>query len=385
MPIVFIVPKNSGLGFCRDIAKEKFGELRQLVVRGEDVPKCTSEMLSIKKDTLGITGEDLFLDYKLKNPESEVEIIEKILWMDKSAIFGKPAFCLLGPKGRSIKDLPKKVKICANKKYKNIVKKYLVKLKSNFKLECEVIYLSGATEEAYNEGICDLVLEIVYSGKSINEYDLEVYEKITESDIVIIGKKRLTVPKNLDFKKMGGLIPTIIKDESGNILMLAYSSKESLNLAVKRRQGIYYSRSRKKIWIKGETSGNTQKLIRVLTDCDRDSLVFIIRQRGVSCHTGEYSCFREKQKFDFEKLYQIIKERELDENGESFTKKLLKDTRLLDSKIIEEANEVITSKNRFELTWEIADIMYFLLVKMASEKIKLKNVFEELEGRNRNK
>jgi len=381
--ILFIVPKNSGLAFCRDVSKEKFKELRQIIVRGEDVPSCVNEMINLGKKTIGITGEDLFLDYKLGNPDSQIEIIEKIPWTDESAMFGKPTFCLLGPKGKEIKDLPKKVRICANKKYKNIVEKYLVKLKSNFKLDCTVMYLGGATEEAFEEGLCELVIEIVYSGKSINECDLEVYEKIIKSDLVVIGEKKLETPNDLDFEKMNGLIPTVVKNTSGNILMLAYSNKDSLTETVNSGCGCYYSRSRQELWKKGATSGNTQKVLKILSDCDGDALEFIVEQKGLSCHTGNYSCFGETLKFDFERLIEIIKSKKSGTDLRSFTKKLLDDEEFLNSKITEESIEVIGAKNRFELTWELADVMYFLLVKMVSSNIGLEDVFEELQRRNK--
>ena len=96
----------------------------------------------------------------------------------------------------------------------------------------------------------------------------------------------------VDFDKMDGLVPVIAQDsETKEILMVAYANKEALNLTLSTGYAHYYSRSRKKIWKKGSTSGHTQKIIEIRVDCDQDSLVYKIKQKGGACHTGYYSCF----------------------------------------------------------------------------------------------
>ncbi len=98
--------------------------------------------------------------------------------------------------------------------------------------------------------------------------------------------------KKVDWNKGKGLIPTIVQEEkSREVLMLAYSTKESLEKAIKKKQGWYYSRSRKKLWRKGETSGNTQKLKQVFVDCDKDTLLFKVEQKGNACHLNKKNCF----------------------------------------------------------------------------------------------
>jgi phosphoribosyl-AMP cyclohydrolase len=99
----------------------------------------------------------------------------------------------------------------------------------------------------------------------------------------------------LDFVKGNGLIPVIVQDaKTKAILMQAYANKEALELTLKTKKATYWSRSRNEIWVKGETSGHTQKVISVSTDCDYDSLLYVVEQTGPACHTGEYSCFYNK-------------------------------------------------------------------------------------------
>lgn len=96
----------------------------------------------------------------------------------------------------------------------------------------------------------------------------------------------------VDFNKMDGLVPVIAQDSKTNeILMVAYANKEALNLTLSTGYAHYYSRSRKNIWKKGKSSGHTQKISEIRIDCDQDSLVYKITQKGGACHTGYYSCF----------------------------------------------------------------------------------------------
>ena len=101
--------------------------------------------------------------------------------------------------------------------------------------------------------------------------------------------------EKLDFKKGNGLIPVVVQDSKTKILLMqAYANKEAVELTLKTKKATYWSRSRNELWVKGETSGHTQKVISVSTDCDYDSLLYVVEQTGPACHTGEYSCFYNK-------------------------------------------------------------------------------------------
>ena len=101
--------------------------------------------------------------------------------------------------------------------------------------------------------------------------------------------------KKLDFKKCGGLIPVVVQDaESKELLMLAYTNEEALEKTLSTGYAHYWSRSRNKLWIKGETSGHTQKIKNILVDCDYDALLFVVEQKGNVCHTGKDTCFHNK-------------------------------------------------------------------------------------------
>lgn len=184
----------------------------------------------------------------------------------------------------------------------------------------------------------------------------------------------------LDFEKNDDLIPTIVQEETGQVLMLSFSTKESLKKAFKTRMGVYYSRSRKIIWAKGQTSGNTQKLVRVKYDCDRDSLIFIVKQKNAACHTGSYSCFGEKE-FSIDDIYQTIQDRIKNPRKESYTSTIAKNETRLNEKLIEEANELVNYKNRENLVWETADLIYFVMVLLAKNNITLSEIKSELRGR----
>ncbi|MFH0888976.1 MAG: bifunctional phosphoribosyl-AMP cyclohydrolase/phosphoribosyl-ATP diphosphatase HisIE [Planctomycetota bacterium] len=174
------------------------------------------------------------------------------------------------------------------------------------------------------------------------------------------------------------LLPTITQDYKGGILNLAYSNKTSIKKTFETGKMCYFSRSRNKLWMKGETSGNFQEFVRIRVDCDQDTLLATVKQQGVACHTGSYSCFGSK-KFNLYELYEVIKDRIKNPSAKSYTATLTDE--LLKEKILEEANEVVEAKTRDEIIWESADVLYFLTVLMAKNGVEIDDVLFELARR----
>jgi len=184
------------------------------------------------------------------------------------------------------------------------------------------------------------------------------------------------------------LIPVIVQDvRNNNVLMLAYMNDESLELTRKTGFMHYWSRSRNAIWKKGETSGNFQKVIEIVNDCDNDALLARVEQTGVACHTGKYSCFFEKpipQSDIIEELWRVFDERKSSDNESSYTCKLFRNRNLLLKKIAEESSEIIIAAKdgkKEEIIYEAADLVYHLMVLLYDERITLEEVKSELEGR----
>jgi phosphoribosyl-AMP cyclohydrolase / phosphoribosyl-ATP pyrophosphohydrolase len=200
---------------------------------------------------------------------------------------------------------------------------------------------------------------------------------------------KLNLPKafigSLDFDKFPDkLIPTIVQDTAGQVLMLAYSSPESLEAALNNGRGIYYSRSRQNLWEKGASSGHTQALLSARTDCDRDALLFVVQQKKAACHTESYSCFgshKEAPKFSMTALYETLKRRKAAMPAESYTTKLLTDRKLLNEKLLEETHEVINYRDLDNLKWEEGDLLYFMSVLAVAEGLNWSDIMNELGGR----
>ncbi|WP_072679603.1 bifunctional phosphoribosyl-AMP cyclohydrolase/phosphoribosyl-ATP diphosphatase HisIE [Arcobacter sp. LA11] len=207
---------------------------------------------------------------------------------------------------------------------------------------------------------------------------------------------------NIDWEKMEGLIPVITQDVTTNeVLMLAYMDKEALSLTLRTKQAHYFSRSKQRIWKKGESSGHLQHVKNIMVDCDNDTILLKVEQLGVACHTGRKSCFftdleNNETKLDVEvntdtaygvidNLYHIIESRKNDNPEKSYTAKLLKgkENSML-KKIVEEAGEftfAVKDNDEEEIIYEAADIVYHMLVAMASKNINPDRVKQELARR----
>lgn len=176
-----------------------------------------------------------------------------------------------------------------------------------------------------------------------------------------------------------GLYPTVVTDERGVALGLVYSSQESIREAVRRRAGVYQSRTRG-LWVKGETSGAAQELIRIDLDCDRDSPRFVVRQRGKGfCHLDTRTCWGEDEGLG--RLTRTLEDRREDAPAGSYTARLFDDPALLAAKLREEAEELTQARTREEVVWEAADVLYFTLARLAKEGIDLAEVERHLDRR----
>ena len=176
-----------------------------------------------------------------------------------------------------------------------------------------------------------------------------------------------------------GLLATVVTDEHGTALGLAWSSRESLRQAVATRRGVYCSRKRG-LWVKGETSGATQELLRVDLDCDRDALRFTVRQGGEGfCHDGTWTCWG--QDAGISELARRVAARVRQAPEGSYTRRLLEDGGLLRAKLLEEAGELADAHTPAEVAAEAADVIYFALVALARTGVPLSAVEAELDRR----
>lgn len=206
----------------------------------------------------------------------------------------------------------------------------------------------------------------------------------------------------IDWEKMNNLIPVITQDATTNeVLMLAYMNQEALELTIKTNFAHYFSRSKQRIWKKGESSNHLQEIVEILLDCDNDTLLLKVNQEGVACHTGRKSCFFTNLKTNeiisdveintnaaygvIDTLYHTILNKRNDDPTKSYTAKLLqgKENSML-KKIVEEAGEftfAIKDKNEEEIIYEAADVTYHMLVALASKNISPDRIKQELARR----
>lgn len=193
-----------------------------------------------------------------------------------------------------------------------------------------------------------------------------------------------------DFDKTGGLLPAIIQDyTTGKILMLGYMNKEALAKTKKDKRVTFYSRSKQRLWTKGETSGNFLDVVRMALDCDRDTLLIQVKPHGPVCHTGADTCFNEKNKntTDLGFLERVIQNRKQNPTATSYTNTLLqKGINAAAQKVGEEAVELIIEakdNNTPLFLNEAADLMYHYLVLLAAKDHTLSDVIDVLQQRHK--
>lgn len=190
-----------------------------------------------------------------------------------------------------------------------------------------------------------------------------------------------------------GLIPAIVVDAvTKKVLTLAYMNKESLKISMEKGLTCFWSRSRGKLWLKGETSGNYQHIVSITADCDRDALVVEVEKDGPACHTGSDSCFTaplwksgERSGFSYESLMKLIEGRKTDKKEGSYTTYLFeKGIDKILKKVGEESTEVIIAAkadDKRETVYEIADLAYHVMVLMIEMGISLDDIRAELASR----
>jgi len=177
------------------------------------------------------------------------------------------------------------------------------------------------------------------------------------------------------------LLPLIVQSQDGQVMMTGFADSEALSETFKRGNVCFHSRTRNKLWMKGENSGNVLKLIRLRADCDRDAILATAQPAGPVCHTGAWSCFETNQKYSLEFLQAVIKERFKNPAPGSYTATL--DDELVREKIMEEAKELCEAKTHEEIIWEAADLLYFSSVLMTRSGVSIEEIFNELDRRHK--
>ncbi len=201
----------------------------------------------------------------------------------------------------------------------------------------------------------------------------------------------------LDIEKLkfdeNGLIPAVVQDVySKEVLTVAYMNKESLKISMEKKLTCFYSRSRKTLWLKGETSGNFQHIVSIKADCDYDALVIEVKKDGPACHLGTDSCFNnlvysneDIKSFSFDMLYELIKGRKTEKKEGSYTSYLFeKGLDKILKKVGEESTEVIIAAkggDKNETVFEISDLAYHILVLMVNNQITIAEIMDELAKR----
>jgi len=213
---------------------------------------------------------------------------------------------------------------------------------------------------------------------------------------------------NINWEKVQGLIPAIIQDEeTKEVLMLGFMNKEALRLSLETNFTHFFSRTKQRIWKKGESSGHTQEIKKILLDCDNDTLLVFVKQKGYVCHTGHETCFftditnnrakieQDKQELKsidtskiygiIDRLYHTIETKKHGDAKKSYSAKLLqgKENSML-KKIAEEASEfclAIKDKDEKEIIYEGADLCYHVLVGLCSQNISPDRIKQELASR----
>jgi phosphoribosyl-ATP pyrophosphohydrolase/phosphoribosyl-AMP cyclohydrolase len=205
--------------------------------------------------------------------------------------------------------------------------------------------------------------------------------------------------KKVDFEKGNGLVPVVVQDASNSrVLMQAYMNEEALRLTLESGRTHFLSRTKGRLWMKGEESGHYSLVQNAVLDCDNDAILFRVQQIGPVCHTGEESCFYKPIKPEeaaavdarmLERVFEVVKERIRNPTQKSYVSRLTAEGEdAVLQKIGEEATEIVLAakaSNAKEVTHEAADEIFHIMVLLAQKGIPINSIFEELERRHKNK
>ena len=195
---------------------------------------------------------------------------------------------------------------------------------------------------------------------------------------------------NVDFEKTGGLVPAIIQDaETKNVLMLGYMNSEALDITLQTKKVTFWSRSRRCLWTKGETSGHFLHLVDIAVDCDNDTLLVKVIPDGPTCHTGTDTCWGEDNERNpilfLSELQRFIEQRRKEMPDNNYTTRLFKDgISKIAQKVGEEAVETIIEAlngNREKIIYEGSDLLYHLIVMLTEKGLRIEDLAAQLQQR----
>jgi phosphoribosyl-AMP cyclohydrolase / phosphoribosyl-ATP pyrophosphohydrolase len=198
----------------------------------------------------------------------------------------------------------------------------------------------------------------------------------------------------IDFAKGEGLVPAIVQDaDTGAVLMLAYMNREALDQTLSRKRAVFFSRSKQRLWEKGETTGHTLDVVEVTADCDNDTLLVTARPRGPACHNGTLTCFGDEPRSAataisfLARLEGVVEQRASQKPEDSYTARLLaKGINKVAQKVGEEGVETAlagVNESEQKLVEESADLLFHLLVLLRARNVTLQDVVRQLETRHR--
>jgi phosphoribosyl-ATP pyrophosphohydrolase/phosphoribosyl-AMP cyclohydrolase len=198
----------------------------------------------------------------------------------------------------------------------------------------------------------------------------------------------------VDFDKGAGLVPAIVQDaDTGAVLMLAYMNKEALEQTLARGRAVFFSRSKQRLWEKGETTGHSLDVVEVVLDCDNDTLLVTARPKGPACHNGTLTCFGDAPRAAatriafLAKLERVIEQRAAEKPDASYTAKLLaKGINKVAQKVGEEGVELAlagAAQGEDQVTEEAADLLFHMLVLLRARGVTLPQVVRQLESRHK--